>query len=66
MSGNNGKEEGRDFLKDKLAVRNKEGGKRMRKRGRMNRMSNRIKVRKSIMTTLMWGGDRGQWVLSNQ
>ena len=38
----------------------------MRKRGRMNRTSNRIKVRKSIMTTLMWGGDRGQWVLSNQ
>ena len=66
MSGNNGKEEGRDFLKDKMAVRNKEGGKRMRKRGRMNRMSNRIKVRKSIMTKIMWGGDRGQWVLSNQ
>ena len=66
MSGNNGKEEGRDFLKDKMAVRNKEGGKRMRKRGRMNRTSNRIKVRKSIMTTIMWGGDRGQWVLSNQ
>ena len=66
MRGNNGKEEGRDFLKDNLLVRNKEGGKRMRKRGRMNRTSNRIKVRKSIMTTLMWGGDRGQWVLSNQ
>ena len=66
MRGNNGKEEGRDILKDNLLVRNKKGGKRMRKRGRMNRTGNRIKVRKSIMTTLMWGGDRGQWVLSNQ
>ena len=38
----------------------------MRKRGRMIRTSNRKKVRKSITTTLHWGGDRGQWVLSNQ
>ena len=59
MRGNNGKEEERE-------KRNKENGKRMRKRGRKNRTSNRIKERKCIMTTIKWGGDRGQWVPSNQ
>ena len=59
MRGKNGKEEERE-------KRNKEDGKRMRKRRRKNRTSNRIKERKCIMTTIMCGRDRGQWVPSNQ
>ena len=46
--------------------KNEEKGKKNEENGKKNRTSNRTKVRKSIMTTLMWGGDRGQWVLSNQ
>ena len=46
--------------------KNEEKGKKNEEKGKKNRTSNRTKVRKSIMTTLMWGGDRGQWVLSNQ